>query len=68
MARSHKAGEERIKHLATYLNGLSLGFAGFAGIRPAISDEPVLWGYILAAIVLHAIGHYLLGYLKEDVT
>jgi hypothetical protein len=57
---------ERLKLFANFLNALGLGLIAIAALRPAFETggEPVrIFLWFLAGIALHAVAHYVLGYL-----
>ncbi|MFW5655726.1 MAG: hypothetical protein ACOCYW_08825 [Roseicyclus sp.] len=61
---------ERVKQRATYLNALSLGFLGFAVLRPLIEGtlivNVVTIAYLLTGLALHGLAHYILRYLERE--
>ncbi|MFD1342627.1 hypothetical protein [Litorisediminicola beolgyonensis] len=59
---------ERLKYLAGLCNGLALGFIGFSLIRPLTDGDSPAWRYVAGGFALHALGHYILGMLREENT
>lgn len=61
---------ERVKLRANALNALSLGFFGFAFLRPLIDGTLTLGALTLSfpatGLALHAMAHYILRYLEKD--
>jgi len=61
---------ERVKLRAAFLNALSLGFLGFALLRPLIegtlSITLLTLAYLFTGLALHAAAHYILRYLEME--
>lgn len=63
---------ERVKLLAASVNTVGLGMIGLAVIRPLIESldkfrlDAGFW--LLAGLVMHALSHYILRYLRKDTT
>lgn len=63
---------ERVKLLASSVNTVGLGMIGLAVIRPLIdsldnaTSKTGLW--LAAGLVMHALSHYILRYLRKDQT
>ena len=60
---------ERVKSLSNFLTAIGIGLVGFAVIRPAIESASAEWpnaAWGAAGLAMHAVAHYVLGYLKKD--
>jgi hypothetical protein len=61
---------ERIKLVANTLNAIALGVIGVAILRPLADTiynaelSQLWWG--LAGLAIHALSHYILGYLRKE--
>jgi hypothetical protein len=61
---------ERVRQRAQFLNALSLGFLGFAVLRPLIEGtllvNVVTIAYLVTGLALHGLAHYILRYLETE--
>jgi hypothetical protein len=63
---------ERVKLIANAFNAIALGLIAFAVLRPATEDIALLsrssaaWAF--GGLVLHGLAHYVLRYLRKEVT
>ncbi|KFI24207.1 hypothetical protein CG51_18570 [Haematobacter missouriensis] len=59
---------ERLKLAANFLNAIAIGLIGIAVLRPVVETGAVdyfaLAAWTLAGLALHALAHYVLGYLR----
>lgn len=58
---------ERLKLFANFLSALGLGLIAIAFLRPIFEtggDPLSVLGWLLAALALHGMAHYVLGYLR----
>ena len=59
---------ERVKLAANFVNATGMGLIGFAVLRPLTDSlgsatlAALWWG--IAGLALHAVSHYILGYLR----
>ena len=63
---------ERVKLFSGFFNAISIGLIGFALLRPivegTINVQSLPFAFIAAGLAFHAIAHYILGYLRKDIT
>jgi hypothetical protein len=61
---------ERVKLRAAFLNALSLGFLGFALLRPLVEGTLVVTlltaAFLGTGLALHGLAHYILRYLETE--
>jgi hypothetical protein len=61
---------ERVRQRAQFLNALSLGFLGFAVLRPLIEGTLIVnvitVAYLFTGLALHGLAHYILRYLERE--
>jgi hypothetical protein len=61
---------ERVRQRAQFLNALSLGFLGFAVLRPLIEGTLIVnvitVAYLITGLALHGLAHYILRYLERE--
>ena len=62
---------ERIKLFSGFVNAVGIGLLGFAVLRPVTEDlanaaHATLWWWGLAGLAMHALSHYILGYLHKE--
>ena len=61
---------ERVKLRAAFLNALSIGFLGFALLRPLIdgtlSVNLLTLAFLVTGLALHGMAHYILRYLEQE--
>ena len=65
------ARNERVKLFATFINAVGMGLIGLAVLGPLTQDltsaslSTLWWG--LTGLAMHALSHYILGYLHKGV-
>ncbi|MBY4891667.1 hypothetical protein KUL25_02685 [Rhodobacteraceae bacterium N5(2021)] len=61
---------ERVRLRSNFLNALSIGFLGFAFLRPLVDGTLILnvltLAFLVTGVVLHGVAHYILRYLETE--